>query len=60
MPITIPPRKGLLAKRIASANPDLPLSEVARRAGTGKGYVQKAIGQERFGRDKPKSRAGDA
>lgn len=60
MTIAIPPRKGLVAKRIAESNPGLPLAEVARRAGTAAGYVAKAVVKERFGRDKPKSRASDA
>lgn len=60
MTIAIPPRKGLVAMRIAESNPGLPLAEVARRACTAAGYVAKAVVKERFGRDKPKSRASDA
>jgi hypothetical protein len=56
MPIAIAPRKGLVAKHLAEANPDLSPSEIAKRAGTNRSFALKAIGQARFGRDKPKSR----
>jgi hypothetical protein len=60
MPIAIPPRKGLRAKSIAVSNPDLPVAEVARRAGLDRSAAAKAVRQTRFGRDRLKSRAPDA
>ena len=57
MPVIIPPRKGLRAKRIAYERPDLSGRDVAQLANTEPRYVAKALAQQRFGRDKPKSRA---
>ncbi len=58
MQIAIPPRKGLLARKIAAERPELtPPPEIARLAGTNSGHVVKALKQDHFGRQKPKSRA---
>lgn len=57
MTIAIPARKGLVAKRLAETKPELTPAEIAKRAGTNRSFALKAIGQTRFGRDKPKSRA---
>lgn len=54
--IAVPVRKGLVAKRLAEENPELSEMEIARRVGTSPGYVEKALKQDHFGRDQPKSR----
>lgn len=55
MSISVKPRKGLRAKRLAEERPDLPHEEIARLVGTNKRHVQRSIHAEHFGRDKPKS-----
>ena len=54
--IAIPVRKGLVAKRLAEEIPELSDEEIARRVGTSRGYVEKALKQSHFGREEPKTR----
>ena len=56
MPIAIPPRKPLVAKKLAAERPDLTPSQVGRLIGASGDFVAKAIAQQRFGRQKPKTR----
>lgn len=56
MPIAIPPRKGLRAKRLLEENPELSPSEVAKLVGTHSSNIAKALRREQFGSDVPKSR----
>jgi len=57
MSIAIPARMGLIVKKLAAERPDLTPKELARLAGTNRGYATKALGQETFGNDRVKSRA---
>ena len=55
--ISAPVRKGLIVRRLAEANPHLGPGEIGRLAGSNYAHAKKSMTQEKFGRDKPKSRA---
>lgn len=56
----VPPRKGLMAKKLVERRPDLTPTEISQLTGAERGHVIRAMRQTRFGRDKPKSRAPGA
>jgi hypothetical protein len=57
LPITIKPRKNVLAAKLAAERPELTRREVGKIVGLAPSAVQKAINSDQFGRGKPKSRA---